>query len=87
MRLQTQQIVELDNPSFVDDSFYRCTIRVSTNLIWSPTPRFDIGAELKLVVTNRQIGLGQAVKVGENFGLRITRIGTIYDTIMALGGS
>lgn len=47
--------------------------------------RFD--AELKLVVTNRQIGLGQAVKVGENFGLRITRIGTIYDTIMALGGS
>lgn len=47
--------------------------------------RFD--AELKLVVTNRQIGLGHAVKVGENFGLRITRIGTIYDTIMALGGS
>ncbi len=47
--------------------------------------RFD--AELKLVVTNRQIGLGQAVKVGENFGLRITRIGTIYDTIKALGGS
>ncbi len=47
--------------------------------------RFD--AELKLVVTNRQIGLGQAVKVGENFGLRVTRIGTIYDTIKALGGS
>ncbi|MCH8852409.1 MAG: FliM/FliN family flagellar motor switch protein [Planctomycetes bacterium] len=46
--------------------------------------RFD--AELKLVVTNRQIGLGHAVKVGENFGLRVTRIGTIYDTIMALGG-
>lgn len=46
--------------------------------------RFD--AELKLVVTNRQIGLGHAVKVGENFGLRVTRIGTIHDTIMALGG-
>ena len=46
--------------------------------------RFD--AELKLVVTNCQIGLGHAVKVGENFGLRVTRIGTIYDTIMALGG-
>ncbi len=47
--------------------------------------RFD--AELQLIVTNRQIGLGHAVKVGENFGLRVTRIGTIYDTIRALGGS
>ena len=46
--------------------------------------RFD--AELGLIVTNRQIGLGQAVKVGENFGLRVTRIGTVYDTIQALGG-
>ncbi len=46
--------------------------------------KFD--AELELVVSDRQIGLGHAVKVGENFGLRITRIGTIYDTIRALGG-
>ncbi len=44
-------------------------------------------AELKLIVTNRQVGLGHAVKVGENFGLRITRIGTIYETIQALAGS
>lgn len=47
--------------------------------------QFD--AELKLIVTNRQVGLGHAVKVGENFGLRITRIGTIYETIQALAGS
>ncbi len=46
--------------------------------------KFD--AELELVVSDRQIGLGHAVKVGENFGLRITRIGTIYNTIRALGG-
>ena len=46
--------------------------------------KFD--AELELVVSDRQIGLGHAVKVGENFGLRITRIGTIYATIRALGG-
>ena len=43
-------------------------------------------AELDLIVSNRQIGLGHAVKVGENFGLRVTRIGSIYDTIKALGG-
>jgi flagellar motor switch protein FliN/FliY len=44
--------------------------------------KFD--AELELVVSDRQIGLGHAVKVGENFGLRITRIGTIYNTIRAI---
>ena len=43
-------------------------------------------AELELVVSNRKIGLGHAVKVGENFGLRISRIGTVYATIRALGG-
>ncbi len=47
--------------------------------------RFD--AELELFANNRQIGLGNAVIVSENFGLRVTRIGTIYETIRALGGS
>ncbi|MEE9254012.1 MAG: FliM/FliN family flagellar motor switch protein [Pseudomonadales bacterium] len=46
--------------------------------------KFD--AELELIVSDRQIGLGHAVKVGENFGLRITRVGTIYNTIRALAG-
>ncbi len=41
-------------------------------------------AELELMVTRRRIGYGHAVKVGENFGLRITRIGSLYDTIKAL---
>ena len=39
-------LVELDNPKFVPDDFYRRTFRASTNLIWSPTPRIDIGGEL-----------------------------------------
>ena len=43
-------------------------------------------ADLELIVGNRLIGLGQAVKAGENFGLRITKIGNITDTIKALGG-
>ena len=43
-------------------------------------------SELTLQVANRPIGSGQAVKVGENFGLRITRIGGVRDRIDALGG-
>lgn len=43
-------------------------------------------AELNLIVADRRIGRGQAVKVGENFGLRVTRIQSRSSTIQALGG-
>ena len=38
--------VELENPAFVDDDFYQRTFRASSNLIWSPSPRIDVGGEL-----------------------------------------
>jgi flagellar motor switch protein FliN len=41
--------------------------------------------ELDLLVNNKQIGVGAAVKVGENFGLRITFIGDARDRIRAMG--
>lgn len=48
---------------------------------------FDKPSEdpLELMINNKCIGLGQAVKVGENFGLRIMDIGTLKDKIAALG--
>ncbi len=58
-------------------------IRVGT-IIEFDAP-FD--SELTLQVANRTIGCGQGVKVGENFGLRISRIGTVRDRIDALGGT
>lgn len=42
-------------------------------------------APLDLMINNKCIGIGQAVKVGENFGLRITHIGTLEEKIRALG--
>ena len=42
-------------------------------------------AELDLMINNKCIGKGQAVKVGENFGLRITAVGSVRDRIVALG--
>jgi flagellar motor switch protein FliN/FliY len=42
-------------------------------------------ADLALMVGNRRIGVGKAVKAGEHFGLRISRIGRINETIRALG--
>jgi flagellar motor switch/type III secretory pathway protein FliN len=57
------------------------SIRVGTIL------EFDVpfDAELTLCVANQPIGSGHAVKVGENFGLRIVNIDTVKDRIEALG--
>ena len=43
-------------------------------------------AELDLIASNCRIAIGRAVKVGENFGLRITQIGDLNDKVKALGG-
>lgn len=41
--------------------------------------------ELTLLVNNKPIGQGTAVKVGENFGIKITYIGDLHARIAALG--
>jgi flagellar motor switch protein FliN/FliY len=40
---------------------------------------------LHLMINNRTIGVGEAVKVGENFGLRIRQIGAMKDLVQAMG--
>ncbi len=40
---------------------------------------------LELMINNKVIGLGEAVKVGENFGLRLTQIGDVRQIIQSLG--
>jgi flagellar motor switch protein FliN/FliY len=42
--------------------------------------------ELDLMINNICIGQGVAVKVGENFGFSVTKIGSTRDLIAALGG-
>jgi len=37
--------VSVDNPDFVSGDAYKQTLRFSTNLFWTPTPRIDLGAE------------------------------------------
>ncbi|HMO27589.1 MAG TPA: FliM/FliN family flagellar motor switch protein, partial [Tepidisphaeraceae bacterium] len=49
---------------------------------------FDRGSDqpLELMINNKTIGLGNAVKVGENFGLRLTQVGDAKTLIESLGG-
>jgi len=41
--------------------------------------------DLDLMVNNKRIGQGKAVKVGENFGIRITQIGSTAERVEAMG--
>jgi flagellar motor switch protein FliN len=45
----------------------------------------DAYQHVDLMVNNSTIGLGQPVKVGEKFGLKITQIGDISEMIRSLG--
>ena len=42
---------------------------------------------LELLVNNKTIGVGETVKVGENFGLRITQVGDVKQIITSLGNT
>lgn len=48
-----------------------------------PKPADD---DLEILVNNKPIGMGTAVKVGENFGVKVTYVGDLSDRIAALGG-
>jgi flagellar motor switch protein FliN/FliY len=42
---------------------------------------------LELMINNKTVAIGEAVKVGENFGLKITQIGDMKQLIQSLGQS
>lgn len=41
---------------------------------------------LELLINNKAIGLGAAVKVGENFGIRLSQVGDVKAIVQAMGG-
>ena len=41
--------------------------------------------DLEILVNNKAIGTGAAVKIGENYGIRVTYIGDLSQRIIALG--
>src|SRR2546423_13514424 len=40
---------------------------------------------LEVMINNKVIAVGETVKVGENFGLRLTRIGDVKQIIRSMG--
>jgi flagellar motor switch protein FliN/FliY len=46
----------------------------------------SVEEDLEILVNNKPIGTGRAVKVGENFGVRVSFIGDLRQRVAALGG-
>jgi flagellar motor switch protein FliN len=60
-------------------------MRLGTGAIIEFSKRHD--EPLELLVNNKPIAVGETVKVGENFGLRISQIGDVKQIIQALGAA
>ena len=81
-------ILRLEVPVIVRLGERTMTLSEVLNLFPGSIIEIPKGAEeeLDLMINNKQIGVGTAVKVVENFGLRISYIGDLKARIEALGG-
>ncbi len=86
MSANIKAILQLEIPLIVQIATRIMTVEEVTSLVPGaivelPKPADD---ELELLVNNKPIGTGTAVKVGENYGLRVTYIGDLQDRIAAM---
>jgi flagellar motor switch protein FliN/FliY len=81
MKMQVPVIVKLAERKLLLSE----VMRLGTGAILEFVKRND--EPLELLVNNKTIAVGETVKVGENFGLRITQIGDLKSTIQSLANS
>mgnify|MGYP001029470380 CR=1 FL=1 len=88
MPRDVKSILSLDVPVVV--VLAERTMRVNEVLQLRPGAILEVEKtaeqDLTLRINNRDIGTGSAVKVGENFGLKIDTIGTQAQRVEAMGG-
>jgi len=86
MRPEHEAVLKLEVPVIVEIGRTRLTTRAVMKLapgqiIELPKSSDD---ELEMLVNNKTIGTGIAVKIGENFGLQISYIGDVRARLEAL---
>ena len=83
------RILRLEVPLIVQIAERRMTLSEVTALTHGSIIELpkQISEELDVLVNNTWIGSGRAVKVGENFGVRLSQVGAVRDRVAALGES
>lgn len=79
LKLQVPVIVKLAERRFSMAE----VLRIQTGAILEFSKASD--EPLELMINNKSIAVGEAVKVGENFGIRLTQIGDVKQIIKTLG--
>jgi flagellar motor switch protein FliN/FliY len=86
MPAELSAILKLEVPVVVEIA--RRSMRLSDVLNLAPGAILELpklaDEELQLRVNNKPIGAGRAVKVGENFGMRLTFVGNLTQRVKAL---
>lgn len=82
-----QRILRIRVPVIVKLAERRMNVQDVLKLNIGSIIEFDKGSDdpLELMVNNRSIGVGVAVKVGENFGLKVTAVGDVRALVEAMG--
>jgi flagellar motor switch protein FliN/FliY len=85
---EVHRLLEIEVPVIVQLGMRRLTVGEVMRLGVGAIIEFNKSAEeeLDLLANNKAIGKGHAVKVGENFGIKISAIGSVKETIRKLGG-
>lgn len=86
---ELQRILHLSVPVIVKLAERRLTVSEVMRLGVGVIIEFYKSSEepLELLISNKTIGVGEAVKVGENFGLRLTHVGDVKQIIRTLGNA
>ncbi|MCL4221663.1 MAG: FliM/FliN family flagellar motor switch protein [Phycisphaerales bacterium] len=87
MSAELSTILKLEVPIIVQLAERRMTVGEVLALVPGSIVELPKTAdeELELMVNNRIIGTGVAVKIGENFGIEIRSVGTPGERVAALG--
>jgi flagellar motor switch protein FliN/FliY len=86
MRAEHEAVLKLEVPVIVEIGRTRMSTRAVMKL--SPGQIIELPKssedELEMLVNNKTVGTGIAVKIGENFGLQISYIGDVRARLEAL---
>ena len=84
---ELQRILRLEVPVIVKLAERRLMLSEVMRLGTGASSEFFKSSDepLELLINNKPIGLGVTVKVGENFGLKISQIGDVRQVIRSMG--
>ena len=79
-------ILSLEVPLIVEIAQRRMPLAEAVNLVHGAIIEFPQASsgELRILINNKAIGTGPAVKVGENFGVRVAAVGDMTSRVESL---